>query len=239
MILSGHQPTFMPWGGYVAKYAACDAWVEMDAAQFERGSFQNRNYVRTRDGRAVLLTVPVEHNGKPVATRDLKIARGSRWKRKHIETLRQCYGKTPGWEQMGDTFEALYASERDWFCDFANLTADMLTEYLDVGPTVLHELLEPGLLDVCRDAGAEGFLFGSHGPDYVNVDEWKAAGVEPIFTTYQNPEWLTATTTEGKVVPVTVWDAVFRFGLERLPEILGGLRVRDEDQAGLIRLRTS
>ena len=53
-----HQPHYLPWLGYLAKWAAADLFVFLDTVQYEKSGYQNRNRIKTRDGPR-WLTVPV------------------------------------------------------------------------------------------------------------------------------------------------------------------------------------
>ena len=44
-ILSAHQPAYLPNATYLERIAMSDIHVVLDAVQFERGSFTNRNQI--------------------------------------------------------------------------------------------------------------------------------------------------------------------------------------------------
>ncbi|PYN08619.1 MAG: hypothetical protein DME02_07080 [Candidatus Rokuibacteriota bacterium] len=61
-----HQPQYLPWLGYLAKWAAADLFVFLDSVQYEKNGWQNRNRIKTADG-ARWLTVPVHARlGTPI-----------------------------------------------------------------------------------------------------------------------------------------------------------------------------
>ena len=66
MRLAIHQPHYLPWLGYLAKWASADVFVFLDTVQYEKNGWQNRNRIKTRDG-AHWLTVPVHARlGAPI-----------------------------------------------------------------------------------------------------------------------------------------------------------------------------
>ena len=62
-----HQPHYLPWLGYLAKWAAADLFVFLDTVQYEKNGWQNRNRIKTQAG-ATWLTVPVHApHGTPIS----------------------------------------------------------------------------------------------------------------------------------------------------------------------------
>ena len=45
MIISIHQPAYLPWLGYFDKINKSDLFVFLDTVQFQKNSFQNRNMI--------------------------------------------------------------------------------------------------------------------------------------------------------------------------------------------------
>ena len=65
--LAIHQPHYLPWLGYLAKWAAADVFVFLDTVQYVRNGWQNRNRIKTAAGPR-WLTVPVHARlGTPLA----------------------------------------------------------------------------------------------------------------------------------------------------------------------------
>ena len=48
MIVSIHQPAYLPWLGYLHRIALSDRFLFLDTVQFQKGSFQNRNKIKTQ-----------------------------------------------------------------------------------------------------------------------------------------------------------------------------------------------
>ena len=58
VILSAHQPAYLPWLGYLERISLSDKFVILDQVQFEKNSFINRNKIKTKED-ALWLTIPV------------------------------------------------------------------------------------------------------------------------------------------------------------------------------------
>ena len=63
MKLAISQPTFLPWAGYFSLIDYVDHFIFLDDVQFEKRSWQQRNYI-SLDKKKFLLTVPVISKGK-------------------------------------------------------------------------------------------------------------------------------------------------------------------------------
>jgi hypothetical protein len=84
MICAVHQPNFIPYLGFFAKFARCDVFVLYDTAQYSKGDFHNRNRIKTTS-RASWLTVPVPvWSGQPI--REV-VTTGPDFARRHLRSL--------------------------------------------------------------------------------------------------------------------------------------------------------
>src|ERR1700693_3861861 len=89
-----HQPHYLPWLGYLAKWAAADLFIVLDVVQYEKNGWQNRNRIKTRDG-ARWLTVPVHASlGTPIS--EVMIDSSHAWPARHLRAIEQAYARAPG-----------------------------------------------------------------------------------------------------------------------------------------------
>ena len=65
MIVSIHQPNYLPWLGYFDKIKQSDIFVVFDDVQFPRGKkhFGHRNQIKTNTGKK-WLTVPIKNKAR-------------------------------------------------------------------------------------------------------------------------------------------------------------------------------
>ena len=63
IILSAHQPVYLPWLGLFHKIALADIFCVFDIVQYQRKDFNNRNKIKTSAG-PICLTVPVKSSGR-------------------------------------------------------------------------------------------------------------------------------------------------------------------------------
>lgn len=58
MILTAHQPVYLPWLGLFHKIALSDTYVYFDDVRYQMKDWNNRNHIKTVQG-PLWLTVPV------------------------------------------------------------------------------------------------------------------------------------------------------------------------------------
>jgi hypothetical protein len=178
MILSAHQPAYLPWPGYFNKMMRSDIFVILDDVQFERNSFINRNRVKVND-EPCWLTIPMKMAGHTSKTiRQMEIDNSTDWKRKHWETIRHAYCKAPFWNEWEGFIEDCI-----WIGAHigSNLTIPWLTYfyphkevYVQSGMQKNFGAKQELILNLCRHFGASQFLFGALGKDYVDVEYFRS-----------------------------------------------------------------
>jgi len=82
---------------------------------------------------------------------------------------------------------------------------------------------EDMLLNLCRRFNADRFLFGRNGHNYVTLEKWKRAGIEPLFQNFLVPEYPRIGPPTARILSTV--DAIANIGLERTREIVMGGKV--------------
>ena len=92
MIVTIHQPHFLPWAGYLHRMAQADLFVLLDHVQFERANYQNRTRI-LMNGAPRWVTVPVVQRSQKERIVDKEIDNRlegpRRWGPIQFATLRQ------------------------------------------------------------------------------------------------------------------------------------------------------
>jgi WbqC-like protein family len=227
MVLTAHQPVYLPWLGLFHKISLADRFVSFDRVQYLPKDWNNRNRVKTANG-PIWLSVPVHkhgHRDKPLA--EIEIDNRTPWQRKHLRSLEHGYAKAPHFGEYRDFFEDVYS--REW-THLAALDDHMLRWFLDtLGIDVAFERASDHdfrgakselVLDMCRTLGAERYVFGAHGRDYADVDAFAAAGIEVVFQDYRHPVYPQL---HGDFEPyLSIVDLLFNCGDASLEILLGG-----------------
>ena len=223
MILTGHQPNYLPYLGFFHKIARADAFVLVDTVQFvKRGPFGwiHRNRIRSSGAEGWMwLSVPVLTSGKfTQSIAEARIDDRVPWRRKHWRSLRLAYGRHPHFAQHAPFFESLYA--REW----AGLSAlsEEVIRYLMKAfgiATPFHRAsdLKPEgsggdlILDLCGKLKADAYLSGVHGLDYLDPAAFGRAGIRLLFQEFTHPMYSQAPF-EGFIPNLSAVDLLFSAG---------------------------
>ncbi|MDA8164129.1 MAG: WbqC family protein [Desulfobacteraceae bacterium] len=199
-IVSINQPAYLPWLGHLHRIAASDCHIVLDHVQFEKNSFVNRNKVRTGNG-SCWLTVPVKTKGKfgELPIRALEINNEVPWREKHWKTMAQSYGKAPFWQDHRPFFEEVYKQEWRLLADLCRtVTSYLLKAFCIATPLLSSSDMEPHgrkdelVLDLCLKAGAEMYLSGPLGRNYLREEIFAGRGIEVRYQDYIHPEYAQA-----------------------------------------------
>lgn len=218
MIVSGHQPNYLPWLGFFDKMRRSDLFIIEDNVQIERQGFTNRNKIMTVDG-VRWLSVPVEHANKPLLINDVRIAnRGEpKWGSRHWLTLKHSYCKAPYWRDYYDFFEDTYA--RDWtmLIELNMHLIKGIMRFLDIDkPLIMASSLSAKgkkselIIAQCKVVGAAVQLAGNGGKDYINHKRFEEEGIQLIFQEFEHPRY--TQTSAGFAPNLSVVDYLFCTG---------------------------
>jgi WbqC-like protein family len=223
MKLAIHQPHYLPWLGYFAKWAAADLFVFLDTVQYEKNGWQNRNRIKTREGPR-WLTVPVRARlGTPI--RDVLVDASQPWRPRHFAAIEAAYGGAPCWARYRDELHAVYDRAWERLAPVAVASAEWLAQKLGIRtPTRLaSEIGLPAgvqadatarLVALCRAAGADTYLAGRDGALYMDMAQFAAAGIAVETQQYEHPVYAQE---HGEFVPsLSAVDLLLNHGDEAL-----------------------
>ena len=186
MIYSVHQPHYIPYPGYLGKVALSDQFVFLEGVQYVKREWQNRNKIKGPDGPA-WLTVPVKGEYRS-AIDQMQVDETAEWRRKHIETARRFYAKAPHIteldsfaeiiEQRYSTLAALTMATTSFFLDrFAIVTPrQTMADFNE-----LPEDPNQRIIAIGKTLGADVYLAGEGGRNYMNLKAFEEAGIEVRF----------------------------------------------------------
>jgi len=189
------QPEHLPWLGFFNKMSRCDQFVYLDNVQFKKRYFENRN--RIKYGETVRwLTVPVMNKGRYLQKIcDVEIDEGRYWRKKYMGMIKHAYSKKPFYEEYINEFEKIlyknFAKLIDlnleiinWIREKINITtasvmASQLKDYTENGSDLI--------LNICKDCGADTYVSGPDGENYLNTASFSDEGISIEYHNYVHP----------------------------------------------------
>jgi len=231
MILSVHQPQYIPWLGFFDKIAHSDAFVFLDVVQYKPREWQNRNKIRTKDG-SLWLTVPVVTTGLGrQAINDVKIDNSSAWTKEHWTSLRCWYSRAPYFDTYAPFWEDVFSRKWDKLVDLNLHVTKFLLQALGINiPLYLEsELGTTGqatdrIIELCQKLQADTYLTGSGGRNYLDEAKFPEAGIKLQYQDYQHPVYRQQYMKSGDdfMAGISVIDLLFNEGKQSLSIIRGG-----------------
>lgn len=188
-----HQPQYLPWLPYFLKIEESDLFILLDTVAFQKNGLQNRNQIKTAQG-AHWLTVPIrQHLGQEI--RNVQIDNSTDWRRKHWQTIQQCYRKTPVFNEYARDLEALYAREWDALSELNIELISMMLRWMNIRTPIMRssQMNATGaasdlVLNLCMEVGATQYLSGAGGKNYLEPESFEKVGVEIIYQQAALPE---------------------------------------------------
>lgn len=225
-----HQPEHLPWLGLLAKVAASDLWIVLDSVPYRKNYFQNRNRVLL-SGKQTWLTVPVN---APFGTliRDVRISDTPHWQRRYRGRLIQAVSGTPGADRLEGLLALIDAATPGSLLADLNLDiAEWLFSQFDVKVPQVRagELAAAGrkselILNLCRAVGADEYIAGPSGRDYLDRAAFAEHGITVRFFDFDHPVYHQ----DGPFVPyLSAVDAWSRLAPTELVPLLSGYQLRD------------
>jgi len=233
MILTAHQPVYLPWLGLFHKIALADLFCYFDIAQYQTKDFNNRNKIKTHSGE-IWLSVPVEsknHFDKSVG--EIRIVQDG-WQRKHFKSISMAYQKAPYFREYIEQIEEVLTKQSFETLSALNLAIlrlvmrnlEISTPIVKASDYAFQGVKSDLVLDMCVQLKADFYVFGAQGRDYANVEGFRAAGVEPYFQDYRHPQYRQL---HGEFKPyMSVIDLLFNEGPRSRDIVMSGNDTREQ-----------
>ena len=217
MILTAHQPLYMPWLGFFHKAILADVICILDDVQFADGDYINRNKIKTAHG-SKWLTVPIKkknHLDRRIS--EIEIINGE-WQNRHVSLLKQSYSKTPYFLTYIEVLEYLIAGvDYQHLLDLDMAILDFLFGELGIKAKVIlsSTLKDKGkksdlILSICQQLGASVYISGKNGMDYLKAENFVR---EEIQIAVQNYKAVPYPQVHGDFIPnLSVIDLLFNAG---------------------------
>lgn len=227
MILTAHQPLYLPWLGFFHKVILADMICILDDVQFSDGDFINRNRIKGANG-PQWLTIPIEKKNHLKKTiREIRIVDDG-WQKRHVATLRHAYARAPFFNDYVDEIESLLL-QRKWeylidldlaFLDFAFRHLDISTQMVLSSSLAISERKSDLVLKMCQKLGASSYISGENGLDYLDLPSFSASRIRVAVQKYISPTY--SHVGEDSIASLSFLDLLFNMGPHSRDVLMSG-----------------
>ncbi|MBI5778764.1 MAG: WbqC family protein [Planctomycetes bacterium] len=208
MLITGHQPNYLPYIGFFHKVLLADVFVIVDLVQYvKRGPFGwiNRNRIRTDQG-WIWLTVPVKTKGKyHQSIMETGIDNSTSWARKHLKSIERNYHSAPYFQRYFKAIQQIYLKQWLLLAELNEAIIRYLIDALGIKVKIVRasqlgldyklpdaDTRNDGsatdlIIQICQKLGSDSYLHGKHGQDYLDESMLKESKIVSCFQEFHHP----------------------------------------------------
>jgi hypothetical protein len=219
VILTAHQPTYLPWIGTFHKILLADEFCFFDIAQYQKKEWDNRNKIYTHNGE-LMLSVPVKsqkHFDKKVG--EIEINNETRWAERHYKSIFLNYKNHPFFENHKLFLENMYLDQKwsrlvDLNVYFYKYILKLLNNEIPI--TMASDYNFQGkksdlVLDMCQKLGASTYIFGGEGEGYVKKEPFIESDIDLIFQEYKHPVYKQYRNNNNFISHLSILDLIMNY----------------------------
>jgi hypothetical protein len=197
MIVTIHQPAYLPWLGYFDKIARSDIFVFLDTVQLEIGrSYVNRNQIKTVNG-PTWLTIPVLRKGRRAQTiAQTETDPQMPWRQKHLRAINFAYARAPRFNMNFQKIEKLFSSNETLLAEICYQQLAFWVQELGIKTQIVRASALPEMgkksdliLNICRYFGARRYISGKLGRSYLNETDFRQSNIDIEYQDYKHPTY--------------------------------------------------
>ena len=233
MIVSIHQPNYLPWLKFFHKVIHCDMYIVFDDVQLPRGkSYVLRNRIKTNEG-VKWLTVSVKNKNKMESIKTIKLNNETKWNEKHWNLIQHNYSKTKFFQEYKNGFEKIFTDTYDSLLELNLSLIKNILKILNVNVKIKLssdlEIKSTGtnkIIDIIKAVKGDEYYSGKGGGSerYVVGNEkiFKENGINLKFQEFKHPIYtqLYGDFQEG----VSIIDMIFSIGGKETYNILKSIK---------------
>ncbi len=218
MIITIHQPEYLPWLGFFDRIQKSDVFVVLDDVGYQKNGFINRNRIKTKDG-AKWLTIPVKDRSPNKKINEVVIDNGKNWKDSQLSLIRVNYFSAPYFKEYYDFLEDAFSKTWDTIADLDFYLIESIINFLGIQTKITKssDLKVKGekterIVNICKNFGADTYLSGPGGKNYMDLSLFEKEGIKVIFQEFLHPQYQQQFMEKGFLPHMSVIDLLFNCG---------------------------
>ena len=201
MIVTIHQPNFLPYLGFFDKILKSDIFIIYDTAQYVKRNFMNRNKINNH-GKEMFINIEVEKGANKKQIKDVYLKNNNEAKYdKILKDLKASYQKTPHYlkiiQIIKDTFDVFFKTNKlidgnvffikkilkifNWK---GNIYYSSNLNIISIDPT-------QKLIDMVKSVKGTTYLSGNSGSKYMNLNLFAQHNISLLFQHFKHPVYKT------------------------------------------------
>jgi len=230
MKITIHQPEHLIWLGLVEKISQVETFVVLDSVQFSKNYVQNRNKIRTKDG-WLWLTVPIKKHPLNTLIKDIEISDQYGWKDRHLELIKSNYRKANYFDDYYSEIKRIISGNYRYLFELNMELIKYVLKCFSLNPKILissqmdlpqTDFKGGVVLEICKSLGADIYVSGSGGKDYLDLSTFEDAGIKVVFQEFSHPIYKQSY--EPFMPNMSAIDLLFNYGDKSLEMLSGKMK---------------
>jgi len=195
MLIGIIQSNYLPWRGYFDFIDDVDLFVIYDDMQYTKNDWRNRNRIKTPQG-ATWITVPIKQASLKQLIQETFIDDRKDWRRKHLASIYHNYHRCKGFDWIYPALKDVLGRDIDRLSELNVELIKLVCQKLEVTtPVILSSSIEVSgaktsrIIKIVKELGGDAYLSGPAAKSYLNVDEFKAEGIQLLYKQYDYPSY--------------------------------------------------
>lgn len=231
-VLSAHQPNFIPYLGFFDKMGKSDIFVIRDEVLFVKREFHNRNSIRINSHdnlnapMSKWLTVPVIDPKDYIMHVRIKkdiIQNARPWNQNLLHNLESNYKTAPFFQKFYPEIMEIFDNSDDLLLSLNMKIISFLKRIFEIDTEIVMASqlgLKPAhyqksdatedIIQLCKKLGADTYLSGAGGRNYINEAKFAEAGIKLEYQDYKHPVY--KQNYPGFLHNISAFDALFCLG---------------------------
>lgn len=212
VVISAHQPNFIPYLGFFDKMKKSDIFVIRDDVLFSSNSdsFQHRNKIRINGNNNLenpqwkWLTLPIEKKGDLI--KNIRIKRNTikrkdeAWNVELLSSIKKNYGNSRFFNGYFPVFERIFDNSDETLLSLNMKIINFLKNIFGIDTKIVfasslelkygegeNKNASEDLAKICEALGGSVYLSGFGGKVYLDLKSFKKRGIKVIFQEYNHP----------------------------------------------------
>ena len=184
------QPGYMPNVGFFKKIQSSDIFVFLDDVQFSKGSFDNRNRIKTSIGE-VWITVPLTRPVFGKNLNELLISYETDWQQDHCNKIHENYRSASYFSSYWSDIEKILTHKYEKLIDlnltlinYFNKVLDITTKNIKSSELSVIQTKTERLIEICSKLNATCYVAGLGGKNYLDEKLFLNSGIKLLYENF-------------------------------------------------------